>query len=68
MVWDVTSLTKDSKLVAGMFPVISAAQIVRRKEHMRSTTQSSKPRKLMMIDCTVDTEFKILLRNMLSVR
>ena len=68
MVWDVTSLTKDNSAVTGMFPVIVAAQVVHHKEHKKSTTQSSKHRKLMMTDCTVHVEFKILLRNMQSVR
>ena len=68
MVWDVTSLTKDSKLVTGMFPVINAAQVVRRKEHKKRTTQSSMHLRPMTIDCMVHVEFKISLRNMLSVK
>ena len=68
MVWDVTSLTKANSAVIGMFPVTDAAQVGPHQEHKKSATQSSKHRKLMMTDCTVHVEFKILLRNMQSVR
>jgi hypothetical protein len=68
VVWDVTSLTKANSAVIGMFPVTDAAQICPHQEHKKSATQSLQHRKPMMIGCTVHVEFKILLRNMQSVR